>query len=250
MLLVIPSISLHNGKCHFLVKGERGTKQMYLKYSDKPEMLSLLWRRENAKTIHITDFDALNNEDNKLNIEKAIEISDSLDIPVQLLSEFKSIENCFMLLDRGIYRLILYDFAINNSNDTKELLKYYTSSHIAFLVNTYKGQTRFLKSSRTFTDIEYVNYLKELGASRIIFRDEARFDTNEGPDISAIKRICDTSKIKITVYGSVTNPEQLWYLQKYENLGIDSVVIDKPLYQNAFPCQKIWRLIEAELEKG
>ncbi len=250
MLLVIPAVSMHDGKCHFLVKGERGTKEMYLKYSDKPELLCKLWRRENAKTIHITDFDSLKNEDNKLNIEKAVEISDSLDIPVQLLSEFKSIENCFMLLDRGIYRLILYDFAVNHQEDTRELLKYYTSSHIAFFVNVLNGKIRFLKSPQIFTDNDYIDYLLELGASRIIFRDEARFGTTEGPDMAAIERICNSTNLKITIYGTVTNPQQLWELQKYESLGLDSVIIDKPLYQNAFPCQKIWRLIEAELEEG
>ncbi|TAL68445.1 MAG: hypothetical protein EPN82_10665 [Bacteroidetes bacterium] len=249
MLLVIPAMALHQGKCTFFVKGEIGTEETYFRYSDHPDKLCKLWRRENAKTIHITDLDVLFGGKNESNLEQIISIAKSVDIPIQLLTEFKGFDECRDILDSGIYRVILFDLAYRNPDAIRELLWLYTPSRIAFLVNCLDGKIRFWNSEFIISDIDYVNFLKELGATRIIVRDEARFDTLEGIDVELLKRISDPERLKITAFGMVKTPEQLWQLQEYESLGIDSVIIGKPLYQNAFPCQKIWRLAEAELEQ-
>ncbi|OGU16196.1 MAG: hypothetical protein A2X61_13020 [Ignavibacteria bacterium GWB2_35_12] len=248
MLLVIPSLALHNGKCTFFVKGEEGTEQTYIKYSGQPDMLCKLWRRENAKTIHITDLDVLFGGQNESNLEQILSLAKSVDIPIQILSEFKSTDECRRILDSGIYRVIMFELAYRNPDGVRELLNDYTPSRIAFLVNSLDGKIRFWNSEFNISDTDYVNCLKDLGATRIIIRDEARFDSLEGVDINLLKRISDPDKLKITVFGMVNTPQQLWQLQDYEELGIDSVIIGKPLYQNAFPCQKIWRMAEAELE--
>jgi phosphoribosylformimino-5-aminoimidazole carboxamide ribotide isomerase len=50
------------------------------------------------------------------------------------------------------------------------------------------------------------------------------------------------------VGGGIGGPEQLWALQELKSIGIDSVVIGRALYENKFPCQGMWRSIEAKLE--
>ena len=100
MLLVIPSLALHNGKCTFFVKGEEGTEQTYIHYSDQPEKLCRLLRRENAKTIHITDLDVLFGGRNESNLEQILSLSKSVDIPIQILSEFNSTEESIKRIQR------------------------------------------------------------------------------------------------------------------------------------------------------
>jgi phosphoribosylformimino-5-aminoimidazole carboxamide ribotide isomerase len=248
MILVIPALALHHGKCTFFVKGETGTEETYFQYSGSPDMLCKLLRRENAKTIHITDLDVLFGGKNESNIEQILSIAKAVDIPIQLLTEFKNFDECKKILDNGIYRVILFDLAYRNPDGVRELLRDYTTSRISFLVNSLDERIRFWNCEFNIGDSDYVNYLKDLGATRIIIRDEARFDSLEGIDFNLLNRVSDPEHIKITVFGMVNNPRQLWDLQNYESFGIDSVIIGKPLYQNAFPCQKIWRLAEAELE--
>lgn len=48
--------------------------------------------------------------------------------------------------------------------------------------------------------------------------------------------------------GGIASPEQLWELQRSAPANVDSVVIGRALYENRFPCQGIWREIEAKLE--
>ncbi|MBI5325191.1 MAG: hypothetical protein HZB41_07975 [Ignavibacteriae bacterium] len=189
MLLVIPAMALHHGKCTFFVKGETGTEETYFQYSDQPDKLCKLWRRENAKTIHITDLDVLFGGKNESNLEQILSLSKAVDIPIQLLTEFKSVDECINVLNSGIYRVILFDLAYRNPDAVKELMWQFTPSRIAFLVNCLDGKIRFWNSEFVISDIDYVNYLKDLGATRIIVRDEAHFDSLEGIDVELLKRI-------------------------------------------------------------
>jgi phosphoribosylformimino-5-aminoimidazole carboxamide ribotide isomerase len=36
-------------------------------------------------------------------------------------------------------------------------------------------------------------------------------------------------------------------LQTLERYGVDSVILGRPLYENSFPCQALWRLNEENL---
>jgi phosphoribosylformimino-5-aminoimidazole carboxamide ribotide isomerase len=54
--------------------------------------------------------------------------------------------------------------------------------------------------------------------------------------------------MRITAAGGVSSPSHLWALQELQPLGLDSVIVGRALYENKFPCQKIWRQAEARLE--
>ena len=53
-MLIIPAIDIKNGKCVRVVEG-LADKTMY--YSESPINMARLFRKENAKVIHITDLD-------------------------------------------------------------------------------------------------------------------------------------------------------------------------------------------------
>jgi phosphoribosylformimino-5-aminoimidazole carboxamide ribonucleotide (ProFAR) isomerase len=65
MILVIPAIDLRNGKSVHMIQGEEGTESLYRGMSQNPLELSKLWRRENAKTIHINDLDSFDDRGNQ-----------------------------------------------------------------------------------------------------------------------------------------------------------------------------------------
>jgi phosphoribosylformimino-5-aminoimidazole carboxamide ribotide isomerase len=81
-----------------------------------------------------------------------------------------------------------------------------------------------------------------------MYADTSWEGTLQGPDLACLKEIADYSSMRITVGGGIGGPEQLWALQELRSIGIDSVVIGRALYENKFPCQGMWRSIEAKLE--
>src|ERR1700674_1505400 len=101
-MLVIPVIDIKNGKCVRVVEG-LADKTMY--YSESPLVMARLFRKENAKVIHITDLDgAYHGVRQNDNIIK--KITDSVGIPVQLGGGIRSYEIAERLIkDIGVYRI-------------------------------------------------------------------------------------------------------------------------------------------------
>src|SRR5689334_23059184 len=104
-MLIIPAMELVQGKCTRLTEGVKGTKTFYSRLSANPRELAMLWRKENAKSLHITDRDSLNGDDNEANVAAIYEVVNMVDIPVELLSDFTTTEKCFEWLENGVFRL-------------------------------------------------------------------------------------------------------------------------------------------------
>lgn len=249
MLLIIPSLELRNGRCSRCVQGEPGTEELYSYYSETPEQLIRLWRRENAKSIHITDRDALEGRTNTLNRQAIIKLAQSVDIPIVLLSSFATPEECRYWLDNGVYRIIISKIARTHADEVRELIHDYTASRIVFGIIAEGGTVLLHHPLPPISDTEFSAHVRALGGTRMFYIDIAWEGSLAGPNTAALQRIASESGLRITAAGGVASSKQLWELQKLEAYGIDSVVIGRALYENCFPCQKIWRIAEAALER-
>ncbi|MGA2296184.1 MAG: HisA/HisF-related TIM barrel protein [FCB group bacterium] len=247
MLLIIPSLSLHKGKCLFQIAGEKGTEGFYDKLSENPIELCKLWRKENAKTLHITDFDSFFEGGHEDNLNTILNLTQTVDIPITVLSDFKNVDECDNLIEKGVYRIAIFELALKDPEGVKALIEKYTTSRIVFFANVNDHKINFWHYGEELTEDKYISHLQALGANRLIYRDDKRFDSDLGPDYETLLNAATKSKMRITVFRSVTKPEHLWELQTYTHFGIDSVILGSPLYSNNFPCQKIWRLAEADL---
>jgi phosphoribosylformimino-5-aminoimidazole carboxamide ribotide isomerase len=130
------------------------------------------------------------------------------------------------------------------------LLKEFTPYRIIFNYNTNNGTANFHHFSHAVSGNTYINAIKEIGGSRLIFHDEAWAGNGSTADYEKPLKLAKETGMKITINGCVSNSAQLLDMKKLSGSGIDSVIIGDALYMNSFPCQKIWRMIEAELEPG
>ncbi len=254
MLLVIPSIEIKKGKCTYCIQGEKGSESFYNNLAEHPEELCRLLRKENSKSIHITDVDSLFHG-TKDNFDKIIQFSKAVDIPIQVKAKFDDIEDCEFFLDNGIYRVIICDLGFSKPNDVRDLIKKYLPSRVAFCLHAHNGKIHIDKTDQTMTDREYIHYAKGLGADRIMYHDTKWETIGSPPDFHDLKRLTKDLSIKITLANGISSVQQLWELNRivtearFSLNTVDSVIIGKPLYENLFPCQKIWRLAESRLEK-
>lgn len=255
MLLVIPSIELKNGKCTVCIRGEDGSEAIYEKMASNPMELCRLLRRENSKTIHFSDMDSLHNNSTD-NFPKIVEYAKAVDIPIQVKARFESADDCRYLLDNGVYRVIICNLAFSQPDKVRELISEYLPSRIAFCLNSDKGKVYIPFLAKTIDDREYIQYIKGLGADRIMYHDSSWDEPDAYPDIEDLKRLTKNLEIKVTLANGIKKVEQLWELNNaLSEKGttvhtVDSIIIGKPLFENLFPCQKIWRLIESKLEQS
>ncbi len=248
MILVIPAIDLEHGQCARCISGEPGTEHLYSLISEHPAELARLWRRENAKSIHITDHDALHAEHSDFNASIIKELARSVDIPIQLYSYFPNVEQCRVWLENGVYRVIICQLVLNDPEGVRKLVEDYTSSRIILGIRAKNRKVIFTDTPRDMNDIELALAAKSLGIQRLVYTDVSWEGSLCGPDYDILTDIGLSSKMRITEAGGVAKPEQLWKLQELQKEGIDSVIIGRALYENCFPCQHIWREVEAELE--
>lgn len=243
-MLIIPAIEIHDCRCLRTVKCDPGIDPEV--YSNDPIQMALLWRRENAKVLHVLDREGVYNGSME-NRDTIVDAVRTVEIPVQLISSFADVEECESWLRGGIYRIFVHDLIQNDPDGVRRLLREFGPSRICAAAITRDGRL-----SPTWRDLDQVDTVafghaaKELGIGRMFFTDRNYEGVLRGPNFDELRRLANETSLHVTAAGGVATVEHLWMLQEMESLGVDSVVIGRAFYENCFPCQQLWRDIEIE----
>ena len=181
MFLLIPEIIVKNGCCILNIQGEQGMEKHYKKISRNPKGLLELLRRENSKALQITDYGS-DELDSQSNLDALIHLAGVVDITIQVMSDFKTVDECRYLLDNGIYRIILSDLALIVPEDVRSLIKEYTASRVVGLVRSEAGKVKCNNPDGSMSDIDLINHYEQLGISRILYIQSDRLDNPNGFD--------------------------------------------------------------------
>lgn len=244
-MLIIPAIDIKEGKCVRLTRGDFAQKKIYL---DNPSEMAIIWRKQNAKMIHVVDLDAaLTGE--TVNFEKIREIVNVLDIPIQVGGGIRSVEVVEKYLEMGVSRVVIGSAAVTNPGLIVELLKKYRPSQIVVGIDAENGVPKIKgwTESASMQDYELAAEMKKLGVERIIYTDITRDGMLQGVGYESTKRFAEKAGMKVTASGGVTTSDDLHKLRSLEKYGVDSVIIGKALYECNFPCQELWYAYEQGL---
>lgn len=245
-LLVIPSIDIQNRKTVRVVKGipELDCKQ----YGDDPVEMAMIWRAENAKMLHVVDFDGAFDHSNK-NFDIIREMCESVIIPIEFAGGIRSVEDAEAIFDLGIFRISINTMALENRVEFVKLFEKFGPTKIVLSVDILDNKLVTRGRQRT-SDMNYFYFIKEMadiGIDRVIVTDVTRNGVMTGPNIALSKSIAENCNIKVTHSGGLRNKDELFDLQNLIHLGVDSVIIGRAFYENRFPCQKLWRVAESGL---
>ena len=243
-LLVIPGIDIHNGMCTYCISGNEGMEQLYDEFSKNPDKLCSLLRRENSRSIFVKDNDSFtgdfDNSDILLQIPKAVEI------PLVLYINRENFDDYSWFLNRGYYRVMIDDIVYTNPDDTRKLIDKFGCSRIIFGFLGKNG-VRNLPDGTKITIDDFIEQIKPYKPQRLVYGDDQWIERNE-PDNSFLLELSKKLKCRVTLYNTVNSPHHLWKLTEIAPQGIDSVIIGKPIFDNNFPCQKLWRFAESLTE--
>ncbi|HOP49715.1 MAG TPA: 1-(5-phosphoribosyl)-5-[(5-phosphoribosylamino)methylideneamino] imidazole-4-carboxamide isomerase [Ignavibacteriales bacterium] len=242
-LLVIPSIDIHKGKCVRVVKGipELNT----FEYSDDPVEMAKIWRAENAKVLHVVDFDgAWSHEDINMNIIK--KICSSVIIPVEFAGGVRTFDDAEKVFDLGVYRIVTGTMVVENLKDFIKIFEKYGPNKLAVSLDVLDDYILIRgRSFRTNYKVEdIINLVKDIGIERYVVTDIASNGTLTGANIELSLKVAKLTSKKVTHSGGVRDKNDLFLIQSHVKDGIDSVIVGRALYENKFPCQKIWRIAE------
>ncbi len=247
-LLVIPSIDIKHGKTVRVVQGipELNCKE----YDSDPVEMARIWRAENAKFLHIVDFDAAAEHSHK-NLPIIKEICESVIIPVQYAGGIRELADVELIMSTGISRLVMSTIAIEKPEIFKKIFEKFGPSRISISLDIIDEQL-VIKGRKIKTGIFYKDFAKkmsDLGVERFIVTDVLRNGILGGPNLIYSKEVAEITNAKVTLSGGIRNKDELMDVQNLMPLGIDSVIIGRALYENRFPCQKLWRVAESGIFK-
>ena len=242
MILLIPAIDLLGGKCVRLWQGSYTRETVY--YHD-PAKMAKLWRVQNARVLHVVDLDAARGDQAAgANNRAAIgRICEALDIPVQVGGGMRTIGDIEAALTLGVSRVILGTAAVRNPDLVSEAVRRFTPGRIAVGIDAKDGEVRVdgWTAGSGVDAVELATSMEVRGIRRIIYTDISRDGTMEGPNVEAYRTLCrHLKRVHITASGGVGGFQDLMRLNALQDEGIDSVIVGRSLYENAFPCQKIW----------
>ncbi len=243
-ILVIPSIDIKNGKTVRVVQGipNLGCKE----YRDDPVEMAMIWRAENAKVIHVVDFDLSHHHLHK-NFDLIGEICESVIIPVEFGGGIQSLEEAEEIFNLGVFRLVIGSLAYTNPNEFKKILEKFGPQKISAAIDVIENEivVHGRKHKTGLSPFGFSKELAQMGVNRFVVTDVLRNGMLEGPNIELCSEIAGHTNGKVTLSGGVSNFPDLIKVQEHSNEGIDSVIIGRALYENKFPCQKIWRVAES-----
>ena len=244
-MLVIPVIDIKDGKCVRTVQDLSENTEFY---SESPIIMAKLFRKENFKCIHITDLDGALFGDMK-NFDLIKEITDSVDIPVQLGGGIRDMETAGRIINKlGVYRIVIGTAALTDPEFIKNAIKEFT--HNKIVIGIDEKLNNVVKDGwinyADVTPLEFAIQMEDAGVKRIIYQDVTRVGNLSGPHIERLLEIANNTDLKITSAGGISNYLDLKKVISIEHLAIDSVMISRALYENQFPCQMIWRDLESD----
>ncbi|HZW39897.1 MAG TPA: 1-(5-phosphoribosyl)-5-[(5-phosphoribosylamino)methylideneamino] imidazole-4-carboxamide isomerase [Ignavibacteriaceae bacterium] len=243
-LLVIPSIDIKDRKTIRIVQGI--PELDCLEYGSDPVEMARIWRTENAKLLHVVDFNGAKDHTQK-NYPIVKEICNSVIIPVQFAGGIRNLEDADVAMDLGISRLSISTMALENPTEFERVFNKYGPSKICVSLDII--ETEVITRGRRFrTGINYLDFAKrmaDMGVERFIVTDVMRNGVLGGPNIRLSRDVAEVTGGKVTLSGGIRNKDELLDVQRYITVGIDSVIIGRALYENKFPCQKLWRVAES-----
>ncbi|MFQ5569084.1 MAG: 1-(5-phosphoribosyl)-5-[(5-phosphoribosylamino)methylideneamino]imidazole-4-carboxamide isomerase [Rhodothermales bacterium] len=242
MILVIPAIDLRGGKCVRLYQGSYEKETVYF---DDPVKMAKLWRIQNARILHVVDLDAARggSDDHANNRDVITRICEALDIPIQVGGGFRTLESIQAAFDCGVYRVVLGTAAVHNPDLVSEAVERFSASKVVVGIDAWRGEVRVQgwTESSTINAVDLALDMERRGIRRIIYTDISRDGTMEGPNVAAYRTLGEhLQKARITASGGIGTYRDLVQLNELTSCRVDSVIVGRALYENKFPCQKLW----------
>jgi phosphoribosylformimino-5-aminoimidazole carboxamide ribotide isomerase len=146
----------------------------------------------------------------------------------------------------GVFRVVVGTALVEHPELIEQFLKEFGSRKIAVAIESSDGRI-IIDGRKKLTDVDPIEHalrMKKLGVSRIVFYSIHPETKEEIFDFEALKKMARKTMVRITSGGGISNYKELIKAQELEKYGVDSVIIGKALYENNFPCQRLWRLNE------
>jgi phosphoribosylformimino-5-aminoimidazole carboxamide ribotide isomerase len=223
---IIPAIYILDGKCVALYKGSYEQKETYFK---SPVEMAQYFQKGGAKKLHVVDLNG--RRDGSLMQKDVIgKIIAAIEIPLQLESSFRSIEEMKTAFGLGVAKVVLRPYALEIIDDA---IREFGPEKVIVEIQA-KGSgvvgDGTTSEGEPIDVVDFAEKLVPLGVKEIVYKDERSEGTMIHPNYDEVDRLfLITGKdLKIYVSGGISDAKHLKLLKK---IGAAGAVIGKAFYE-------------------
>lgn len=236
---LIPAIDIRRGKCVRLVQGDPDQETTY--QADPIEVA-----REYAQTgvtrIHLVDLDgAIDDETSNDVIVR--EIVEDVDVETELGGGIRTPERIDFWLNTGVTQVILGTAAVRDPLLVRNMVERYGAERLIIGVDVRGGKvaTHGWRETAEISARDFARQMESYGISRFIYTAIETDGMLAGPDVESLKRFASSVRGKVTASGGVRHMEDLVTLTSLEEIGVDSVIVGKAIYEGTIDVAKAVR---------
>jgi len=235
-MLIIPAIDLRQGKC---VRLAQGRKDAATGYDRDPIDVAQAFEADGARMLHVVDLDGAFGEGQSVNRDVVKRIIHSVSVPVQFGGGLRTIDDVEELILAGASRVVIGTLAAE-SPDTLATLVERFGPRIVIGIDSRDGQvmTRGWEKHGQIEAVELARLIADVGVERIVYTDVSRDGMLTGPNIEQTCLIARESGLKVTASGGVSSLEDIVRLRRVSEVGVDSVIVGKALYEGRFTLKE------------
>jgi phosphoribosylformimino-5-aminoimidazole carboxamide ribotide isomerase len=226
-MIILPAIDLKDGKC---VRLQQGKADALTVYSDDPVAQARKWVEQGAAELHVVDLDGA--FDGKPKHAAVIsDIVEMLQIPVEVGGGLRTDADIEKLVDAGVTRAILGTRALESVEVLKSLVHRF-GDIITVGIEARDGfvQVKGWVETTGTRAVDLARQVEDAGVKTIIYTDTATDGMLGGPNLSAMREMCQTVSCNVIASGGVSAPEHVTALKA---LGFDNLygaIVGKALY--------------------
>lgn len=239
---ILPAVDVVNGQAVRLDQGEAGTEKSY----GTPLESALRWQEQGAEWLHFVDLDAAFNRGS--NHELMAEITRQLDIKVELTGGIRDDASLDRALATGATRVNIGTAALEKPEWIADVIRRHGDRiAVDIAVRLENGEWR-TKGNGWVSDggdlWEVLERLDSQGCSRFVVTDVSKDGTLTGPNVDLLRDVAAATDAPIVASGGISTLEDVLELARYQDAGIDSVIIGKALYEHRFTLAEALEAVE------
>lgn len=226
---VIPAVDIKNGEVVQLVGGDVEESESF----GDPIEVARHWRNEGTSYLHIVDLDGAI-EGEMRNISFIKEISNSLDIFIQVGGGIRDIEVAKKFFEIGVDRLIIGTAAFRRPEFLEKLIGVSGKNEEVFVSVDSKDEEIMIEGWKKGSGVNLKRGIRDIskkGVDGFLLTDIKKEGRLDGIDRDVFSLARETTDLPIIASGGISSISDLKELLE---VGVDGAVVGSALYKKSF----------------
>lgn len=230
-----PAIDLRGGKC---VRLQQGDYQRETVFAEDPVAMAVRWRDAGASCLHLVDLDGAR-DGLAINAPVVEAIVQHVGLPCQLGGGIRDQETIDRWLASGVARLVVGTRALKEPDWFRRMCRRYPDQ-LVLGIDARGGRVAtdgWLEVSQIGA-VELANWFANEPLAAIVYTDIARDGMLQGPNLPAMRQMCDEVRAPVIASGGVTSIDDIRALAELEVAGC---IIGRALYEGRLTLEEALR---------